>query len=72
MADVFDMAQEFDALNLQQGLMAQKIKAAHTPRLLPRGECLNPYCETQFTNPLKLFCNPNCEREHSRLSHKRH
>ena len=73
MADVFDMAQDFDALNLAQGLMAQKIKAAHTPRTQPRGYCLNPYCEVPFiANSVQLFCNPNCEREYSRLTHKRH
>jgi hypothetical protein len=68
MADVFDMAQQFDALNLEQGLMAQKVIAAHTPRPTAVGHCLNPDCEAEFDNPQRLFCNPACEREHFRLS----
>ncbi|HZZ06301.1 hypothetical protein [Paraburkholderia sp.] len=68
MADVIDMAQDFDALNLAQGLAAQKIKAAHTPRLRAEGYCLNADCEESFNNSAQLFCNPACEREHAALT----
>jgi len=69
MSDVIDMAQDFDALNLAQGLAAQKIKAAHTVSPKPCGQCLNADCEAPFENPQKLFCDPLCERQYSRRIH---
>ncbi|HZZ05643.1 hypothetical protein [Paraburkholderia sp.] len=68
MADVIDMAQDFDALNLAQGLAAQKIKAAHTPRPRAVGHCLNRDCEAPFNNPAQLFCNPVCERVYTLIT----
>jgi hypothetical protein len=66
MADVFDMAQQFDALNLEQGLMAQRVRASLTKHPKAVGYCLNHLCEEPFNNPEKLFCNPACERQYSR------
>lgn len=68
MGDVIDQAQAFDALNLAQGLQAQAVKAAAAPKLTPRGHCLNVACEEPLELPGQLFCNPACEREHSRRS----
>jgi hypothetical protein len=66
MGDVIDMAQSFDALNLAQGLQAQAARAASAPKLTPRGYCINALCEEPLALPAQLFCNPACEREHSR------
>lgn len=69
MADVFDKAQEYDALNLEQGLKVQRLKAATYRRPAATGRCLNPDCEAPaFDNPQRLFCGPDCEREHSRMT----
>lgn len=66
MADVIEMAQAFDLLNLEQGLQAQKARAACTRRPTAVGHCLNPECEAPaFDNPNRLFCDPACEREYS-------
>lgn len=70
MADVFDKAQEYDALNLAQGLQAQRARAAAYVRPKATGRCLNPECEAHFDNPQRLYCNPQCEREHN--NHTRH
>lgn len=66
MSDVIDQAQAFDALNLEQGLTAQRVRSANTRSPKPVGHCLNTDCEAPFDNPQRLFCNPACEREHSR------
>lgn len=68
MADVFDQAQAFDALNLAQGLAAQQALAAMTARPKSVGHCLNSNCEEPFNNPERLFCNPSCEREYTRMT----
>jgi hypothetical protein len=68
-ADVFDKAQEYDALNLSQGLAAQRARAANYVRPKATGRCLNPECEASpFDNPQRLYCGPECEREHHRLT----
>lgn len=66
MADQFDKAQDLDALAVQSALALQAKKAANAPRFQPIGCCLNPRCGEEFTEPARLFCNPQCEREHAR------
>jgi hypothetical protein len=69
MPDVFDMAQQFDALNLEQGLQAQRVRASVFKAPAATGKCLNPDCDANpFDNPKRLFCDPACEREYSRTT----
>ncbi|MDR3445744.1 hypothetical protein [Dyella sp.] len=71
MSNPIDMAQAFDQLNLEQGLQAQKARAAATRRPTAVGHCLSPDCDAPaFDNPQRLFCGPACERDYSR--HKPH
>jgi hypothetical protein len=68
MADDLDFASEYEALNTQDAIDRTRYLAALTPRLKPRGECLNPRCGEAFEDAQRLFCGPKCEGEHSRLS----
>lgn len=71
MTDVIDQAQAFDALNLAQGLEAQRVKALHTPKLEPAGYCHNPKCLDDFEpGSPKLFCGPACAQEHHNLTNR--
>lgn len=64
MADLFDQASEREMLDLQQALQAQQEKANATPKLQPRGECLNPLCGEPFDeDAARLFCGPRCAQE---------
>jgi len=68
MTDVIDLAQAFDALNLQQSLEVQAAIARNTRPTEAVGYCLNPLCGNDFeAGSLKLFCGPPCAEEH----HKR-
>lgn len=72
MADIIDQAQQFDALNLAQGLKAQQAKASLAPKLTPEGYCLNPRCSEEFAaGSQQLFCGPACAGEHQRLTTNR-
>jgi hypothetical protein len=72
MADVIDMAQEFDALNLKQGLQAQLLAAQNAPKLSPQGYCLSPICMDEFEEGSnKLFCGPVCARDHHQFTTNR-
>jgi hypothetical protein len=72
MPDIIDQAQQFDALNLAQGLQAQQAKAALAPKLSPKGYCLNPRCSEDFDEgSQQLFCGPACAREHHQLTTNR-
>ncbi len=66
MADQFDLAQELDAMAVQSAMAAHQKQAAKAQRLAPMGYCLNPACGEDFTDAARLFCNPECEREHAR------
>lgn len=66
MADQFDKAQELDALAVESAMAEQAKRAASAPRLQPVGYCLNPACEEPFTDPARLFCNPQCGAEFQR------
>lgn len=71
MADVFDKAQELEALDRQQAWLAHKAKAAAAQKLQPSGECLNPLCCEPFDllgheTAHRLFCGPECAAEYER------
>jgi hypothetical protein len=67
MADLFDQAQETDALLVSSALAAQRARAASTAQPDPTGECLNPLCGEPLDMP-RLFCGPKCATEHARYS----
>lgn len=67
MSDIFDQASETEALALSAALQAQQAKAAASVPLAATGECLNPLCGEELEPP-KLFCGPDCAREHARRS----
>jgi len=72
MTDIIDQAQEFDAINLRQALEAQQAAAAHAPRYVARGYCLNPLCEDEFPDgDPRLFCGPECAEQHQRYTNRR-
>lgn len=69
MADDIDKAQDAAAVNLDDALQAQRLRARTTVHLAGRGECLNPRCCEPFAanDNGRLFCGPACEAEHRRL-----
>jgi hypothetical protein len=67
MTDLYDQASETEALALHTALLAQQAKAAATVQPVATGECLNPLCGEELEPP-KLFCGPDCAREHARRS----
>lgn len=72
MTDDFDRAQEVERLTLEQALAAQKIRAESTPRMVPRGFCLNPKCCDEFeAGDDRLFCDGECANEWQRLKTNR-
>lgn len=67
MADLYDQAQDTDALLVASALAVQKTKAAAEPKLAATGECLNPLCGEPLPGP-QLFCGASCAKEHARRS----
>ena len=69
MSDDIDKAQAADEVNTQDALERQRLRAAHTQRMKPIGECWNPHCATPFAanDNAKLYCNADCAEEHRRL-----
>lgn len=61
MPDNLEVAQRFEAQNLEQSLRAQQERARATVRPKAAGHCLNPECLEPFPNaPNRLFCGPSC------------
>lgn len=69
MPDIFDKAQAADEVNTHDALERQRLIALNTPRMTPRGECLNPHCAEPFASNdnVRLYCNADCAEEHRRL-----
>jgi len=73
MTDMYDRATETEELERMHAIKAHKARAlanATTNRLYPTGQCLSPGCEAPFSGENaadRLFCEPACEREFSRM-----
>lgn len=66
--DQFDKASDTEQKFLDDSLAAQQLAARQVPKLQPLGYCLNPRCGDDFTNPVQLFCGPECAGEYQRLT----
>lgn len=65
MPDDFEVASNIEMQARERSIAAQLAKASKTPRLTPKGECLNPNCGEEFEQgSLRLFCGPKCAHQH--------
>lgn len=62
------MADEADRANDQaQEILDATLAAKRTAkRPDPQGYCLAPRCGEDFTDPQRLFCNAQCEKDHDK------
>jgi len=69
MTDVFDRASIVEQENFERAMLAQKAKAAASPKMRPTGYCQNPKCWTEFDDGSpQLFCDGACSMEYQRLT----
>lgn len=67
MSDQIDQAQEFEAINLTQSLLARQATALTLVRPDAAGYCLNRQCLEPFDGePERLYCGPACAESHHR------
>lgn len=68
MTDLIDQAQQFEAINLAQSLLARQRQAQALERPAARGHCLSRDCLEPFgpADPARLYCGPSCAQAHDR------